>query len=313
MKLQTQIPISSGNNHIDYHSRILLLGSCFVEHIGNKLDYFQFRILKNPFGILFHPGAIARFLDRVVSGSKYEADELFEQQGSWRCFDAHSALGNTSRVQALANINTALEETASFLKTTTHIVITLGTAWEYRLKETGQAVANCHKIPQSRFTKKLSSVEDVAGSIVRIRENILAINPDVHFVFTISPVRHLKDGFVENQRSKAHLIAALHQVIPQENYFTAYEIVMDELRDYRFYAEDMMHPNATAINYIWEKFAAAHIAPQAIPVMKEVDVIRKGLSHRPFSPDSAEYRDFKSKLNKRIHRLKSEWRYMKFE
>ncbi|RAV30729.1 GSCFA domain-containing protein [Sinomicrobium soli] len=314
MKLRTEIPAIPGDHSIDHHSKLLLLGSCFSEHMAGKLEYFQFRCLRNPFGILYHPAAIARFLEKVVSGDKYTREALFGHQGRWHCFDAHSSLSSTSREQALSNINTALEETATFLKTATHVLITLGTAWGYRLKETGEPVANCHKIPQKHFEKELASAESVTGNISGMISALRKINPEVQIIFTISPVRHLRDGFVENQRSKAHLVTAVHQVTDPLScfYFPSYEIVMDELRDYRFYTDDMIHPSDTAIQYIWEKFSGAWISPAAHQDMKEVDAIRKGLSHKPFAPDSPEHRDFRCRLEDRIRRLRSEWPHMEF-
>ncbi|MGS2739004.1 GSCFA domain-containing protein [Sinomicrobium sp. M5D2P17] len=300
MKLQTQITILPGNSRIDYNSRLLLLGSCFVENIGGKLDYYKFTCLQNPVGILFHPAAIENFTEKVRHGERYTTDTIFEHNGRWHCFDAHSDMSDISSEKVLSRINGAINDTAEYLTNTSHVIITLGTAWGYRLNDTGSLVANCHKMPLHRFTKELAPIEDVEKNIIRIRENIRAVNPDIQFIFTISPVRHLKDGFVENQRSKAHLITALHRVAEEGTYFPSYEIMMDELRDYRFYAEDMLHPNRTAIEYIWEKFASSHISPEAIPVMKEADIIQRGLAHKPFAPDSDQHRKFLKKLAERI-------------
>ncbi|RNL77888.1 GSCFA domain-containing protein [Sinomicrobium pectinilyticum] len=312
MKLQTQIKIPAGNNRIDYNSRLLLLGSCFVENIGSKLDYYKFPCLQNPMGILFHPAAIENFTAKVRSGEKYTEDAVFEHNGRWHCFDTHSDMSDRSPEKVLFRINRAIEDTAEYLKNTSHVVITLGTAWGYRLNDTGKFVANCHKVPQHRFTKVLALTEEIEGNIMRIRENIHAVNPDIHFVFTISPVRHLRDGFVENQRSKAHLITALHRVAEEGTYFPSYEIMMDELRDYRFYAEDMLHPSQTAIDYIWEKFTGVWISPEAVPVMEDIDGIQKSLSHKPFAPDSGEHQKFLKNLQEKISRLQKKIPYIRF-
>lgn len=312
MKLQTQITIPPGNSRMDYNSRLLLLGSCFVENMGSKLDYYKFPRLQNPVGILFHPSAIENFTEKVRHREKYAADAVFEHNGRWHCFDVHSDMSDVSPEKVLSRVNGAIQDTAEYLMNTSHVIITLGTAWGYRLNDTGSLVANCHKMPQHRFTKTLAPVEDVEKNIIRIRENIRAVNPDVQFIFTISPVRHLKDGFVENQRSKAHLITALHRVAEEGSYFPSYEIMMDELRDYRFYAEDMIHPGQIAIDYIWEKFTATHMASEAIPIMKEVAIVRKGLAHKPFAPESEQYAEFLKKLEERISLLQAKVPYIRF-
>ncbi|MGS2762128.1 GSCFA domain-containing protein [Sinomicrobium sp. M5D2P9] len=313
MKLQTQIPVSPGNNRISYDSRLLLLGSCFVENMGSKLDYYKFPCLQNPLGILFHPAAIENFTAKVRDGEKYTADAVFEHNGRWHCFDAHSDRSDVSSESVLSGINRAIDDTREYLESATHAIVTLGTAWGYRFNDTGKLVANCHKVPQHRFTKELAPVEEVEKNIVRIRENIRAVNPDIHFIFTISPVRHLKDGFVENQRSKAHLITALHRVAEEGTYFPSYEIMMDELRDYRFYAEDMLHPSQTAIEYIWEKFTSSRISPEAIPVMKEVDSIQRGLAHKPFAPESEEHQKFLKSLRGKISGVQAKVPHIRFE
>ncbi|UGU14829.1 GSCFA domain-containing protein [Sinomicrobium kalidii] len=312
MKLQTQIKIPPGNNRINYNSRLLLLGSCFVENMGSKLDDFKFPCLQNPFGILFHPGALERFTARVAARQKYTEEAVFEHNGRWHCFDAHSVMSDNSREVVLSRLNKAIAHTADFLEGATHIIITPGTAWGYRLKDSGHLVANCHKVPQRQFTRELAPVEAIEKSIRGIIEHIRSVNPDIQFVFTVSPVRHLKDGFVENQRSKAHLITALHNVLEEEAYFPSYEIMMDELRDYRFYGKDMIHPNQTAIDYIWEKFTETWISPEAIPVMEEVDAIQKGLAHKPFAPDSDRHRKFLKSLQERISRLQAKVPHIRF-
>ncbi|MBC9796658.1 GSCFA domain-containing protein [Sinomicrobium weinanense] len=313
MKLQTQIPVSPGKNRISYDSRLLLLGSCFVENMGSKLDYFKFPCLQNPFGILFHPGALENFTARVTARQKYTEEVVFEHNGRWHCFDAHSVMSGNSREAVLSRLNKALDHTADYLKNATHIVITLGTAWGYRLKDSGLLVANCHKVPQRQFVRELAPIEAIEKSIEGAIKHIGSVNPGVQFVFTVSPVRHVKDGFVENQRSKAHLITALHNVLKKEAYFPSYEIMMDELRDYRFYAEDMIHPNQTAIDYIWEKFTLAWISPEAVPVMEEVDAIQKGLAHKPFAPSSEQHQKFLKSLQERISRLQARVPHIWFE
>ena len=260
MKLQTQIPLKKqSNNLIDYRSNILLIGSCFVENIGNKLEYYKFKNLQNPFGILFHPLAIKRLIANAIDNKSYTEDDIFFQNEQWHCFDAHSKLSNVDKNELLISLNEQIKSTHQQINQSSHIVITLGTSWVYKDITTEKHVANCHKIPQKQFLKKLLSIDEVSQSLNAIIGLIKSVNKEASIIFTVSPIRHLKDGFVENTKSKAHLVSAIHAVLSLRAqsrcyYFPSYEIMLDELRDYRFYKEDMLHPNAIAINYIWEKF-----------------------------------------------------------
>lgn len=319
MELQTKIPLTPSNNPIDYQCKLVLLGSCFVENIGAKLDYFQFQQMQNPFGILFHPLAIENLVQRAIEGKTYQQAEIFEQDGIWRCFDAHSDLRSDNPEALLHLLNQRLKETKESLETASHIIVTLGTAWVYEHNSSGKTVANCHKVPQKQFTKKLLSVAEIELSIQNLMSLIQRVNSSAQIIFTISPVRHLKDGFVENQRSKAHLITAVHSVLSSRaqsrelHYFPSYEIMMHELRDYRFYGTDMVHPNQLAVDYIWEKFKSVWIFSKAYAVMDKVDAVQKGLSHRPFNPDSEGHQKFKTSLRAKITYLQERFPFMKFE
>tara|TARA_R110002167_G_scaffold308208_11_gene512980 strand:+ start:672 stop:1628 length:957 start_codon:yes stop_codon:yes gene_type:complete len=318
MKLQTHLPLAKAENQIGYDSRVLLMGSCFSENIGEKLAYFKFRSLQNPFGILFHPKAIENLFERAVEHREYGDDEVFFLNDHWQSFDVHSNLSAISREEALHNLKEALQNTAHQIEATTHIIITLGTAWVYRHLKTKKFVANCHKVPQKEFTKELLSIDVIAVCLGNIMALVKVVNPKVQFIFTVSPVRHLKDGFVENQRSKAHLIAGIHQILESSNaefqmaYFPAYEIMMDELRDYRFYESDMLHPNPLAIDYIWEKFMHVWIAEKAHGTMAGVDDVQKALQHRAFHPDSEHHQKFKKTLAGKITYLQQEHPFMAF-
>ncbi|WP_313780615.1 GSCFA domain-containing protein [Allomuricauda sp.] len=319
MELQTQIPLLPSDNPIDYQRKVVLLGSCFVENMGEKLDYFKFPLFLNPFGILFHPLAVANLVERALEEKIYQQKEIFEQDGIWRCFDAHSDLRSASSEELLQLLNQQLKYTKTWLETSSHIIITLGTAWVYEHTSTGKTVANCHKVPQKQFTKKLLSVAEIGASLQHIIALVQEVNPKAQLIFTISPVRHLKDGFLENQRSKAHLITAIHTVLSSRaksrelSYFPAYEIMMDELRDYRFYGTDMVHPNPLAVDYIWEKFKSVWISDSVYPVMDEVEAIQKGLLHRPFNPDSEAHQKFKTSLRTKITYLQERYPFMKFD
>ncbi|MBT8244538.1 MAG: GSCFA domain-containing protein [Winogradskyella sp.] len=316
MNLQTKIPLQRQRfNQIDYNSKVLLLGSCFSENIGNKFNYFKFQTLRNPFGILFQPLAIEHLITNAVNKKEYSTEDIFLHNEHYHCFDAHSKLSHSNADELLSRINKSIKQTHRFLKEASHIIITLGTAWAYRYIETDSFVANCHKILQKKFLKELLSVEEVAQSLEAIVSLVKSLNPDVNFIFTVSPVRHIKDGFVENTQSKSHLISAIHEFLGSQSesnhsYFPSFEIVMDELRDYRFYNEDMLHPNQTAINYIWEKFVSVWINSEAQNVMEEVENIQKGLAHKPFNPNSETHQKFiqnlvtkSSNLNAKVGRL----------
>lgn len=316
MKFLTQVPLQKqSENLIDYHSNILLLGSCFVENIGEKLSYFKFQNSINPFGILFHPKAIETFITKAINKTSYSEKDIFFYNEQWHCFDAHSKLSNPSKETLLHNLNGAIEVTNRQIHESTHIIITLGTAWVYRLLESNQLVANCHKVPQKQFAKELLSVEAITKSLETIVNLIRSINPKASIIFTVSPVRHIKDGFIENKQSKAHLITGMHSNNQQpttNNYFPSYEIMMDELRDYRFYAEDMLHPSQTAINYIWEKFQEVWVSSEAIKTMKLVDEVQKGLQHKPFNPNSEAHQKFLLGVKEKQLQLKKECPHIKF-
>tara|TARA_R110000868_G_scaffold30771_5_gene113473 strand:+ start:537 stop:1481 length:945 start_codon:yes stop_codon:yes gene_type:complete len=314
MKLQTQVPLIKAKNQIDYNSHLVLLGSCFVENIGNKFSYFKFQTLQNPFGILFHPLAIENLISRAVDQKKYTEEEVFFLNERWQCYDAHSDLSSLTKEGLLENLNSSLLETQLQITNASHVIITLGTAWVYKLKESKKEVANCHKVTQKEFVKELLPPERIVKSLKKTIDNIKSINTNVELIFTVSPVRHLKDGFIENQQSKAHLITAIHQILKQENalYFPSYEIMMDELRDYRFYNDDMVHPTHLAIAYIWEKFAATWVSDSANTIMVEVDAIQKGLNHRPFNENSIEYKKFLNNIQRKIEYLQKQYSFMKF-
>ena len=315
MNLQTIVPLKKEvKNSIDYNSKILLLGSCFSENIGDKLNYFKFQTNQNPFGILFHPKAIENLVTNAINEKQYLPEDLIFQNERWHCFDAHSSLSSADKNELLANLNSAITTTNKKLKEATHVIITLGTSWVYRFIETDAIVANCHKIPQKKFLKKLLSVDEVTKSLKTTIALLKSVNKNVHILFTISPVRHLKDGFTENMQSKSHLITAIHSVINANNssYFPSYEIMMDELRDYRFYAQDMIHPNKTAINYIWERFMETQISDSSKLTMQEIETIQKGISHRPFNKNSEQHQRFLKNLEVKKEKINSLFSFIKF-
>ena len=316
MNLQTHIPFSKNtNNPIDYNSRITLLGSCFSDNIGQKLSYHKFQSILNPFGILFHPKAIESVIKNALCKKEYTEKDIFFFNERWQSFTAHSKLSSSSKEEALNQLNQASALINTALKSNTHIIITLGTSWIYRFSESGKIVTNCHKVPQHKFKKELLSIVEINKSLSSIISLIRKVNPDINFIFTVSPIRHLKDGFIENQQSKSHLISALHQIIKKQDntfYFPSYEIMMDELRDYRFYKEDMINTNQIAINYIWETFYENWLSDEAIDLKKQVIKIQRGLEHKPFNPDSKKHQQFLLSLQEKIEILKKKYSHISF-
>lgn len=329
MLLTTLIPIPNHPHPITYDSYVMSWGSCFAESMGEKFSYYKIPSTVNPFGILFHPLAIEKILKRVVKEIPFTEKDIFYHNEQWHSFEVHSCVSHSNKDVFLNRLNQILAETKSNLLKTTHFIITYGTAWVYRLKETQQYVANCHKVPQNQFNKELLSIDILEKSIQKTIELIQSVNPETQIIFTISPVRHLKDGFVENQRSKAHLITAvgtelsalgfglwaigceqsannsknLKSQISNLSYFPSYEILLDELRDYRFYDRDMIHPNSLAVDYIWEKFKDSHIETTAQTILLEVEHIQKMLAHKPFNEQSEGYQKHLTKVANLIQQL----------
>lgn len=307
MNFQTTIPLAKNEALIEYNSKIVLMGSCFAENIGSKFEYYKLQSLVNPFGIIFNPVSITSIVRRIVDKDFFSEKDIFFHNERWNSYQVHSELSSSDKEAFLDLLNQQVNVTHNQILQATHIGITLGTAWVYRHLESNDLVANCHKVPQKNFGKELLSVEVISQSLKELVSLVQSVNKQVKFVFTVSPVRHIKDGFVENQLSKAHLITALHRAFDfQEapySYFPSYEIMMDELRDYRFYAQDMLHPNSVAIDYIWERFSETFIAKDSLLVMKEVDIIQKSLLHKPFNPASESHAKFLENLEQKIKQV----------
>ncbi len=316
MQFRTQIPIPKSNHVIDYNSRIVSIGSCFAENMGEKLEYFKFQQMVNPFGIIFNPVSIEKLFSRAINQEKFTEEDIFFHNERWHCFEVHSDVSHAKKEECLAILNEMLRNLHDQLVTATHIILTYGTSWVYRYKASQIVVANCHKVPQVQFDKEILSIDTIEKSIQNTIEGIRKVNPNCLILFTVSPVRHSKDGFVENQRSKAHLISAIHQILNLKSqnlkYFPSYEIMMDELRDYRFYAEDMLHPNQIAIDYIWEQFTEAWISKSVHAVMEEVNSIQKGLLHKPFHADSESHKHFSKKLHDKMEHLQQQIPHIQF-
>jgi hypothetical protein len=307
MTFRTVLKIAKTPKTIDYTSKIALLGSCFSDNIAKKLDYHKFDILTNPHGIIFSPKAIEKSLFDIANKAIYKTHDLVQENKIWHSMHHHAAYSGLVKKEVLESINNSILTANTFLKQADHVIITLGTAWVYHYIPQDEWVANCHKIPQNNFIKKLLSIEEVTTSLENSMRLLKRLNPNVNIIFTLSPVRHLKDGFTENAQSKAHLLSAIQQVTKKENsyYFPSYEIMLDDLRDYRFYKEDMLHPNAVAIAYIWDKFKNTWLDEKTLIISEKVAQVQRDLAHKPFNPTHEAHQKFLIKLKQKKAELES--------
>ena len=301
MQFQTHIQIRPFEQKIDHSQPILSLGSCFADNIAKRLQRAKFDTTAAPTGILFNPESIARVIERFDraredKGSLPTIKELHQANGVWYNYDFHSSLSHIDANVALAQMNDAVMRGAEALAEAKVVIITFGTAFVYRLHESGEVVANCHKQPQRLFSREMLSAEDIAQRYNALLQGPLA---DKRVIFTLSPVRHLGDGLEQNSLSKATLRVAIAEIVAKNSnadYFPSYEIMMDELRDYRFYADDMAHPSALAVEYIWERFSQTALSCATLDAIKRIEHIMAAAEHRPFNPESDAHRAFCRKM-----------------
>jgi len=316
MEFRTAVGIKKQEPDINYSSRIMMFGSCFTENIGKKLQEAKFQTLINPSGILYNPESIRSHISRILEKRAFTEDEIFEHESVWKSFDHHSRFATLSPEAFLDSANRKLEEAAEFLKKTDFLIITFGTSWIYRLKESGRVVANCHKLPANNFIREKLNQGTIVESYSALIQELLKVSPEIKIIFTVSPIRHWKDGAHENQLSKATLLLAieeLQQLFPENtSYFPAYEIVMDELRDYRFYAEDMIHTNEITINYIWKRFADSFFSKDTTGTISEIEKLVQATRHRPFNPQSDTFRQFIRKNIALLEKFEKKYPYIDF-
>ncbi len=281
---------------ISLQEKIFLIGSCFTEQMGHKLSAHKFNIIDNPHGILFNPLSIAKSIDSYLQPYLYTHDDLFFHQEIWGSWDHHTRFSSVDKTLSLEKINASQQLAHRFLKESGWLIITLGSSFVYELAD-GSFVANCHKVPTDKFTKRMIPTEETVSVFSKMIDSLKQFNPQLHLIFTISPVRHLRDGFIENNRSKARLISAVEQLTAQYthcHYFPAYELIIDDLRDHRFYADDLVHPNYAATNYVWEKFQPTCIEESSRVLMKELSFLHSARNHKAFNPTSTQHRHFLS-------------------
>lgn len=313
MQFRTVIDIKSFDRKIDHSSRILSLGSCFADNIARRMQRAKFRVEASPTGILFNPESIARAVERFAASESPAREELRHDGERYFGYDFHSAFADADPERALAAMREAARRGADALRRADTVIITFGTAWIYRLRENGEVVANCHKQPQSLFARELLAADRIADRYAKLLEGPLA---DKHVIFTVSPVRHLGDGAERNSLSKAVLRVAVGELasrFPDADYFPSFEIMNDELRDYRFYADDMTHPSQTAVDYIWERFGATAFAESARRAAERAERIAEAAEHRPFDPRGEAHRNFCRAMLRRIDELRREQPQMRFD
>ncbi|WP_321518157.1 GSCFA domain-containing protein [uncultured Bacteroides sp.] len=317
MEFRTLVELPKKELAITYSDKILLLGSCFAQNIGNLLVTNKFNCTVNPFGVLYNPLSIANGLHCLDSKRTFAEKDLFEYKGLYHSFMHHGSFSASSQYECLENINSCLEPAVRQFPELNYLLITFGTAYVYDYKQTGTAVANCHKLPESAFNRRLLSVEQIMDVYIPLIDGMLKNNHNLKLLFSVSPIRHVKDGMHGNQLSKAILllaIDALKEHFPQHVfYFPSYELVVDELRDYRFYADDMLHPSAVAVTYLWESFGNCYFSKETKQIMKEWGVISKALQHKPFHPGSEQHKLFLSQIVLKINQLKEKCPFLDVE
>lgn len=295
MQFSLQPNIKPFPESIEYTDDILLIGSCFTEHISERLVQHKFHVCSNPHGILFNPLSVADSLDRYVSGKEYREGDLFYLNELWNSWAHHTRFSHIDKAQALQLINESLQEASGCIKKAKWVIITLGSAFQYYLKEHHQPVANNHRAPGQWFEKRLLAIDVIQQRLQQSLDNILQVNPDAHFIFTISPVRHIRDGVTANNRSKARLIEAVHSLCESNEhayYFPAYELMIDILRDYRFYDIDLVHPNYSATQYVWGQFVKTCMNEGTRQLTDKVNSLVIAKKHRPRFPDTEAHQRF---------------------
>lgn len=322
MKFHFAFDIKKPAQLIRHPQKLLLAGSCFTENIGEKLRKHKFDTLENPNGILFNPVSVAEAIAMYISNRQISLKNIFQHNETWHSWKHHSRYSGITAEECIQKINHATSAAHEFLKKTDHLLITLGSAWTYTLTEhapngdKGIVVANNHKAPANWFAKQLLSVEETMHSLDNMLQQLLLFNAGMQVIFTISPVRHVREGVIENNRSKAVLIQAVHQLTAKYAhlyYFPAYELVIDDLRDYRFYAEDLVHPNYQATQYVWEKFADACMSEETRLLIKDIAEINLAYQHKAFNPLTTQHRSFLKNYYKKTSILKEKYPYLDFE
>ena len=310
---QTKIDIPVSNFEITYEDGIMGLGSCFAENMGNKMKRVYFKTEINPFGVLYNPVSIRNSIELIMNNNLFTKNDVFEYNHLWQSFSHSSLFTEVSEDGCLNKINSGLNSAFEFLKQAHVLLITFGTAWVFEERKSGRVVSNCHKLPANEFVRRRLTVDEIVNCYTEIIIKLQQISPDLNIIFSVSPIRHWKDGAHENNISKGILLLAIDEIQKQfekAHYFPAYEILMDELRDYRFYASDMLHPSEVAVDYIWNRFSDTYFSRQTIELKKRIEQLVSNYDHRPIHPDSLEYKNFMIKAEERKDAIKTEYPFL---
>lgn len=316
-KFQTLVEVPKYRWQTGYSQKCIFMGSCFTENIGTRMERLKYDVDINPFGILYNPFSVSNGLRILLQQKEFKTEDLIFADGLWHSFSHHGQFSSADENEALEQINSRIKFSAGFLKNAGFLFITFGTAWIYKFKKTGQTVSNCHKIPAKEFERVRLNVDEIVDEYRDLLTEMRKINPSLKVVFTVSPIRHWKDGAIENQRSKAILLLSIDKLNNEFGddfcaYFPAYEIVMDELRDYRFYAEDMIHISDVAVEHIWEKFQSALIDKESQQIAARVQKIVKAAGHKPIHKNTTEYNQFLLQMKKQIAELEAKYKHLNF-
>ena len=310
----TKIEIQRSGFDITYNDKLIFIGSCFADNIGLKMKEYKFDVLTNPFGVLYNPMSIASACWQLPKPERLSEDDLFSYNGQYHSHMHHGKFSDVSIDACLANINNSSDSASGHFHKTSFLVLTLGTSYAYFLKKNGWIVANCHKLPASLFDRKLLTVDQTIEKWTELLEYLWSENPLLKIILTVSPIRHWKDGAHLNQISKATLLLAEHALLEKYpdriSYFPAYELMMDELRDYRFYADDMLHPSKIAVDYIWERFCNAYMDITTKEALKEIDKLNKSLNHRSLNTSTETYKQFLTQTMLNVKRLQDKYPYI---
>jgi hypothetical protein len=302
MQFKTNFQLPNLSPKISHSQNVLLLGSCFTEHISKRLSTAKMKVLQNPSGILFNPISVANCLNDLIAKKQYTANDFFLIHEAWQNWNIHSNFGNANIDEAMENINTPISKAHFFLQKVNWVIITLGSAFAYWHINEKKYVSNNHRASLDLFEKKLLLVDEIIETLQMQLDALNKINPSVQIIFTISPVRHLRDGLIDNNRSKARLIEATHSLVQSNanvQYFASYEIVLDELRDYRFYDIDFAHPNFMATEYVWQQFLDSAIDHNCNKAFIEFAALQVAFHHKPFNAKSEAHQSFlKANLQK---------------
>lgn len=312
---RTKVEIPPEDVKIDHNTGILLMGSCFADNIGARLKSLKFRVNHNPFGVLYNPVSVQADLEILTDRKLFTESDLYRYNDRWISFNHYTLFADADKTKCLQRINDSIISASELLAGAGFLFVTFGTSWVYEFLKTGQVVANCHKIPAREFRRFLLGTEDITGSWDVLLTKLKEYNPDLKIIFTVSPIRHWKDGATGNQISKSILLVAIHQLVSRHQnagYFPAYEIFMDELRDYRFYDKDMIHPSEAGLDYVWERFTGTYISAESMHIIKQTEEIIKARNHRPVNRDSDEYTQFRKKIRGKIDKLLQEYPSLDF-